>query len=169
MGSPCDPIRAMRWDVPNAERKVARRSKKPRKKRVQEAPEHVAKAGVVTPPAMPSSTGSAPVPPPSANARRRPRNETVQLKLRFSEALRRQLEQAATQNGRSMNAEIISRLETSFISPGHIPRLVANALLKGLDPAVVEAMSDTIIEDWQSDQAASSYDWREDQFDREGK
>ena len=42
-------------------------------------------------------------------------------------------------------------------------------MVTGLDPDVIAAMSETIIEDWQSDQAASLYDWREDQFDREGK
>jgi Arc-like DNA binding domain len=99
----------------------------------------------------------------------RPLNETVQLKLRFSEALRRKLEEAAASNQRSLNAEIIKRLEGSFLSPDRIPRLVADALLEGLDPDVITAMSETIIEDWQSDQATSLYDWREDQFDREGK
>jgi len=40
--------------------------------------------------------------------------DTVQLKLRFPEALRRRLEPAATTTDRSMNAEIISRLKQSF-------------------------------------------------------
>ncbi|MCP1931803.1 Arc family DNA-binding protein [Bradyrhizobium elkanii] len=40
--------------------------------------------------------------------------ETVQLKLRFSEDLRRKLEKAAERNAQSMNAEIIARLEESF-------------------------------------------------------
>ncbi|QDP26242.2 Arc family DNA-binding protein [Bradyrhizobium cosmicum] len=40
--------------------------------------------------------------------------ETVQLKLRFSEELRRKLEKAAERNEQSMNAEIIARLEDSF-------------------------------------------------------
>jgi len=41
-------------------------------------------------------------------------SETVQLKLRFSEELRRKLEKAAERGGQSMNAEIIARLEGSF-------------------------------------------------------
>src|SRR5262249_46199294 len=41
--------------------------------------------------------------------------DTVQLKLRFSEALRRRLERAAKANDQSMNAEIIQRLEQSFV------------------------------------------------------
>jgi Arc-like DNA binding domain len=40
--------------------------------------------------------------------------DAVQLKLRFQEALRRRLERAADQAERSMNAEIIYRLEKSF-------------------------------------------------------
>jgi hypothetical protein len=40
--------------------------------------------------------------------------DTVQLKLRFPEAIRRQLERAAATNKRSMNSEIVSRLEASF-------------------------------------------------------
>jgi hypothetical protein len=40
--------------------------------------------------------------------------DTVQLKLRFPEALRRQLERAAAPKDESMNAEIVHRLEESF-------------------------------------------------------
>jgi hypothetical protein len=40
--------------------------------------------------------------------------ETVQLKLRFSEELRRKLEKAAERNEQSMNLEIVARLENSF-------------------------------------------------------
>jgi hypothetical protein len=38
----------------------------------------------------------------------------VQLKLRFTEALRRRLEYAAQENTRSMNTEIVHRLIQSF-------------------------------------------------------
>jgi hypothetical protein len=44
---------------------------------------------------------------------RKPTDE-VQLKLRFDERLRRLLERAAEDNNRSMNAEIVNRLEESF-------------------------------------------------------
>jgi len=44
---------------------------------------------------------------------RKPTDE-VQLKLRFPEALRRKLERAADHEGRSMNTEIIRRLERTF-------------------------------------------------------
>jgi Arc-like DNA binding dprotein len=40
--------------------------------------------------------------------------DTVQLKLRFPEALRRRLEKAAAIKDQSMNSEIIERLESSF-------------------------------------------------------
>jgi hypothetical protein len=39
--------------------------------------------------------------------------DTIQLKVRMSEALRRQMEDAAARNRRSMNAEIVARLEYS--------------------------------------------------------
>ncbi|MBB5045942.1 hypothetical protein HNR60_000677 [Rhodopseudomonas rhenobacensis] len=41
-------------------------------------------------------------------------SDIVQLKLRFSERLRRRLEKAADESGDSMNAEIIRRIERSF-------------------------------------------------------
>lgn len=42
-------------------------------------------------------------------------DEKVGLRLRFNEKLRRRLEQAAARNEQSMNAEIIHRLEASFV------------------------------------------------------
>jgi hypothetical protein len=45
---------------------------------------------------------------------RRKSTDIVQLKLRFPEALRRNLSQAA-KGKRSMNAEIVSRLDESFL------------------------------------------------------
>jgi hypothetical protein len=44
---------------------------------------------------------------------RKPTDE-VQLKLRFDEKLRRRLARKAERNDRSMNAEIVLRLESSF-------------------------------------------------------
>jgi predicted HicB family RNase H-like nuclease len=40
--------------------------------------------------------------------------DTIQLKVRMSETLRRQMEDAAVRNGRSMNAEIVARLGNSI-------------------------------------------------------
>ncbi len=44
----------------------------------------------------------------------RKQSETVQLKLRFPEKLRLRIEAAADRNQRSMNSEIVHRLEQSF-------------------------------------------------------
>lgn len=40
--------------------------------------------------------------------------QSDQFKLRFPDGMRDRIEEAAKDNGRSMNAEIISRLEASF-------------------------------------------------------
>jgi hypothetical protein len=56
--------------------------------------------------------------------------DTVQLKLRFSEALRRRLEREAKRQENSLNAEIISRLEQSFRKAEDVD-LVGN-MLRGM-------------------------------------
>jgi 16S rRNA U1498 N3-methylase RsmE len=48
--------------------------------------------------------------------------DTVQLKLRFPEKLRRRIEQAAERGKQSMNAEIIERLEQSFHKEDQLER-----------------------------------------------
>lgn len=50
-------------------------------------------------------------------------SDTVHLKLRFPEALRRRLAKAAKQNSRSMNTEIIHRLNSSLEQES--PKLLA--------------------------------------------
>jgi hypothetical protein len=59
--------------------------------------------------------------------------DEVQLKLRFSEKLRRRLEGEAKRNKRSMNAEIIDRLEQSFTMPD---------LAKATATAVIQMMNE---------------------------
>ena len=54
---------------------------------------------------------------------RKPTDE-VQLNLRFSEALRRRLERVAGRNNRSMNTEIIHRLEESLARDPTIENLL---------------------------------------------
>ena len=54
---------------------------------------------------------------------RKPTDE-VQLKLRFSETLRRRLERVAARNNRSMNTEIIHRLEESLARDPTIENLL---------------------------------------------
>jgi Arc-like DNA binding domain len=144
------------------------RSKKRRKKQPHDAPVGPQRAKDATVSAGKAAIGSTRKYPPVPPHRRR-LTETVQLKLRFSEALRRQLEEAAVHNRSSLNAEIIKRLEASFIAPDRLPRLVADALLKGLDPDIVDAMGDTLIEQWQSDQVAMSYDEHDDPSREENK
>ena len=53
----------------------------------------------------------------------RPLTATVNLKLRLEERLRRQLEREARKADRSMNAEIIDRLEKSFVEPALLQRI----------------------------------------------
>jgi hypothetical protein len=71
--------------------------------------------------------------------------DTVQLNLRFSEALRRRLEREAERNDRSMNAEIIDRLEQSFRVP-ELTDAVAAALeprLKRIERAIFDYAAKT--------------------------
>jgi hypothetical protein len=55
--------------------------------------------------------------PVGGDAMARKDQELRPVMTRIPEGLRRQLERAAVRNGRSMNAEIISRLEHSFTAP----------------------------------------------------
>jgi len=57
--------------------------------------------------------------------------DTVQLKLRFSERLRRRLEQAAKDNKQSMNTEIVSRLDAS-LQREDLEEMIARAVKDGL-------------------------------------
>ena len=76
---------------------------------------------------------------------RNPTDE-IQLKLRFAEALRRRLERAAADNNRSMNAEIIHRLEQSF-QLIHGPRITVgpSSGVIGIPAAEVKEKLDKII------------------------
>jgi Arc-like DNA binding domain len=62
-------------------------------------------------------------------------NAIVGLQLRFSERLRRKIEEAAKRSGRSMNQEIVARLETSFHDP-EIAERVAQAVGARTDTAI---------------------------------
>jgi Arc-like DNA binding dprotein len=64
--------------------------------------------------------------------------DEVQLKLRFPEALRRPLAREARRNKRSMNAEIVARLNQSLLSQGaDLTTAVAEALVAGMNPEIV--------------------------------
>jgi Arc-like DNA binding dprotein len=67
--------------------------------------------------------------------------DEVQLKLRFSEALRRRLAREARRQKRSLNAEIIARLDQSLLSQeADLVTTTAKALLAGLDPDIARKM-----------------------------
>ena len=51
-------------------------------------------------------------------AKRRDPSDVVNLKLRFTEALRARIEQEAKKNQRSLNREIVYRLSTTFGAEG---------------------------------------------------
>ena len=76
-------------------------------------------------------------------ATRKP-TDTVQLKLRFSEMLRRRLAREAKRRNCSLNTEIVDRLEQSLLSESFhdapLSTLTARALLAGLDEGVVNEM-----------------------------
>lgn len=78
----------------------------------------------------------------------RKQSDTVQLKLRFPEKLRLRIELAADRNQRSMNAEIIHRLEQSFQKDDQDARvdLVVTAAATAAATAVVDKL---IVSDWR--------------------
>jgi Rod binding domain-containing protein len=53
--------------------------------------------------------------------------DTIKLQLRLSERLRRRLEKAAESQERSMNSEIVGRLEASFQAEDWVAKLEAAA------------------------------------------
>jgi Arc-like DNA binding domain len=67
--------------------------------------------------------------------------DTVQLKLRFPERLRRRIEQAGERNKQSMNAEIIERLERSFEKEDELAR----------DRELVQKTVNVTLSEWEAD------------------
>jgi hypothetical protein len=73
--------------------------------------------------------------------------DEVQLKLRFPEALRRGLTREARRNKRSLNAEIVARLNQSLLSQdADLTTAVAKALVAGLNPKIVQKIVDLTLE-----------------------
>jgi hypothetical protein len=64
--------------------------------------------------------------------------EQVHLKLRFTERLRKRIEQAAAQNNRSMNEEIIRRLEESFTG-GDLTKTLVKAVEDKIQATITSA------------------------------
>jgi plasmid stability protein len=66
-------------------------------------------------------------------------SDTVQLKLRFPEALRRRLEREAKRHGRSLNSEILAILEDAFRKSDDVHQR-AMAIAAALGDEIVEAI-----------------------------
>jgi hypothetical protein len=73
--------------------------------------------------------------------------DTVQLKLRFPEALRGRLARAAKDRGQSLNSEIVDRLYNSFKVEREMLDQVAETLIRSLAPEVLKRMGRIIRED----------------------
>jgi len=63
--------------------------------------------------------------------------DTVQLKLRFPEAIRGRLARAAKQHGQSLNSEIVARLYDSFKVEREMLDQLAETLVRSLGPALL--------------------------------
>jgi len=76
--------------------------------------------------------------------------DTIQLKVRMLETLRRQMEDAAARNGRSMNAEIVARLGHSIQKDQDAITELAKLLLDSVPDDVrhrmIQLMSQTAME-----------------------
>jgi hypothetical protein len=77
---------------------------------------------------------------------RRPQ-DTVQLKVRLPQGLHHLVESAAAEGGRSLNAEIVSRLFASFQKDVDRTEAVARLLLAVLPPAILGMMARIPIEE----------------------
>jgi hypothetical protein len=64
--------------------------------------------------------------------------DQVHLKLRFTERLRKQIEQAAAHNNRSMNEEIIRRLEESF-TMGDLTKTLVRTVEKTIQATITSS------------------------------
>jgi hypothetical protein len=86
------------------------------------------------------------------------KSRQAQLKVRLPEPLRFSLEREAASRGHSMNTEIVRRLRESFGAQQKTPKLIAEAVLEGLDDEVVSEIADTL-KQWEAD------DWAADTHD----
>jgi hypothetical protein len=85
--------------------------------------------------------------------------DTVQLKLRFPEALRGRLERAAKGHGQSLNSEIVARLYNSFKVEREMLDQIAETLTRSLEPAILKRMV-TLIREEQTGMDAYE-EWKE--------
>ena len=76
--------------------------------------------------------------------------DTIQLKVRMLETLRRQMEDAAARNGRSMNAEIVARLGHSIQKDQdaitELAKLILDSVPDDVRHRMIQLMSQTAME-----------------------
>jgi hypothetical protein len=100
----------------------------------------------------------------------RPPSQTVQLKLRLPEWMRRDLERTARDAARSMNSEILVRLRMSFVRTDFyedkITKLLAQKLVESLDSGIVYEMVNIIRRD-EADSALADEAQDDFNFQRE--
>jgi hypothetical protein len=93
--------------------------------------------------------------------------DTIQLKVRMSEALRREMEDAAARKGRSMNAEIVARLEYSARKDQdaitELAKLWLDSVPKNIRDRMIELMGRT------AGEMTAAYDQRKDEKKAGGK
>jgi hypothetical protein len=85
----------------------------------------------------------------------RKQSATVDLKVRMKEPLRAALERSARQRGRSLNAEIVQRLERS-LQDEEILAKISNQLA-GIEKAMMEKQEEQfekLFKQWKEDEAA---------------
>lgn len=82
------------------------------------------------------------------------RSGSERINVRLPEALRVTLEIEARAHKHSLNAEIVGRLRDSVLAKDQPPRLIAKALLNGLDDAIVQEMVDIVTGDRARDELA---------------
>ena len=85
----------------------------------------------------------------------RKQSATVDLKVRVKEPLRAALERAARQRGRSLNAEIVQRLERSLQDEDILTKI--SSQLAGIEKAMMEKQEEQfekLFEKWKEDEAA---------------
>jgi plasmid stability protein len=74
------------------------------------------------------------------------------INVRLPEPLRVTLEIEARSHKHSLNAEIVQRLRESVLARDEPPRIIAKALLSGLDGAIVQEMLDIVMRDHARDE-----------------
>jgi len=76
------------------------------------------------------------------------------INVRLPEPLRVTLEIEARSHKHSLNAEIVRRLRESVLARDEPPRIIAKALLSGLDAAIVQEMLDIVRRDHAQEELA---------------